>query len=709
MYEINQSQMRQAFACKPIILVVASLFTGSPFIVSNAFAEETNIEIAPVAITGNPLGVESDELVVPVTVLNGRELSLRREGTIGETLNGIPGVTATQFGPNASRPVIRGLDAERVRIMQNGVGILDASSLSFDHAVSVDPLIIEQIDVVRGPAALLYGGSAVGGVVNAIDHRIPKEQLDGITGRAETRFGGPDNTRNGAAVVDVGNGQFAIHADVYKRKTDDLDINGFAVSKRKSEADGTERENRGKLVNSSSDGDGGALGAALTFDNGYAGISYSTMNNNYGTVAEEAVRIDMKSDRWDVASEFKDLGNVINRVKFRMAHTDYEHVELEDGEVGTTFKNRGIEGSFEAGHAPIQTGFGALNGVIGYQFSNTNFEALGEEAFVPGVNSQSHAVYLYEELPLGGGEKAPHKITFGGRLGHASVDSKDNANANFGAGQNNSFNPNSFALGGLYSLNKQWSLTSNLSHNERAPSYFELYANGAHIATGQFEVGNTNFGVEKSNGIDAQIRWKEGKNSFSIGTYYTRFNNFVGLFNSRDRRGADGELNPVDADNDGIADGSGADLLPEAQFRAVPAVFKGLEAEGKFNVAPNLDLTVRGDYVHAKETRTNDYLPRISPLRLGAGLQYSLNRFSVRLDALHAFKQDNTAENELATDSYTNVSAIVAYKLPTKLNLELFAKANNLLNDEIREHASFLKDISPAGERSVLIGLRGDF
>ncbi|WP_047540776.1 TonB-dependent receptor [Methylotenera versatilis] len=681
MYDINQSQMRKAFACKPIILALAALFT------SNAFAEETNIEIAPVAITGNPLGVDSDELIVPVSVLNGRELSLRREGTIGETLNGIPGVTATQFGPNASRPVIRGLDAERVRIMQNGVGILDASSLSFDHAVSVDPLIIEQIDVVRGPAALLYGGSAVGGVVNAIDHRIPKEQLDGITGRAETRFGGPDNTRNGAAVVDLGNGQFAIHADVYKRKTDDLDIDGFAVSKRKSEADGTPRENRGKLVNSSSDGDGGALGASLTFDNGYAGISYSTMNNNYGTVAEEAVRIDMKSDRWDVASEFTDLGNVINRVKFRMAHTDYEHVELEDGEVGTTFKNRGVEGSFEAGHAPIQTGLGNLNGVIGYQFSNTNFEALGEEAFVPGVNSQSHALYLYEELPIGNNEKTQHKITFGGRLGHTSVDSKDNAN--FGIGQNNSFNPNSFALGGLYSLNEQWSLTGNLSHNERVPSYFELYANGAHIATGQFELGNSNFDVEKSNGIDAQIRWKQGKNSFSLGAYYTRFNNFIGLFDT-------GEIEPVEN-------------LPVAQFRAVPAVFKGLEAEGKFNVANNLDLTIRGDYVHAKEKRTNEYLPRISPLRLGAGLQYQLNRFSIRLDALHAFKQDNTAENELATDSYTNVSALVAYKLPTKLNLELFAKANNLLNDEIREHTSFLKDISPAGQRSLLIGLRGDF
>jgi iron complex outermembrane receptor protein len=274
-------------------------------------------------------------------------------------------------------------------------------------------------------------------------------------------------------------------------------------------------------------------------------------------------------------------------------------------------------------------------------------------------------------------------------LGHTTVDSKDSAN--FGPGQNNSFNPNSYALGGLYSINQNWSLTSNLSHNERAPSYFELYANGAHVATGQFEVGNSNFKEEKSNGIDAQIRWKDAKNAFSLGVYYTRFSNFIGLFETGNLIGPIGEE------------------LPEAQFRAVPAVFKGLEFEGKVGLTDQLTLNLRADYVHAKEKDSNEYLPRIAPLRLGAGLQYQLNKFSAKLDVLRAFKQDKTANNELATDGYTNVSALVAYKLPTKLNLELFAKANNLLNDEIREHASFLKDISLAGERSLLIGLRGDF
>jgi iron complex outermembrane receptor protein len=521
---LSNRQLSRIYATKPAVqynklfIAITSAFASCIITSTTSFAAETNstekskINVAPVAVTGNPLGVGSDELVVPVSVLNGRELSLRRESTLGETLNGVPGVTATQFGPNASRPVIRGLDAERVRIMQNGVGILDASSLSFDHAVGIDPLIIEQIDVVRGPAALLYGGSAVGGVVNAIDHRIPTEAVEGIIGRAEARFGGANEQRNGAAVIDIGNGRFAIHADAYKRKTNDLNIPGFAVSRRKSEADGTPRENKGKLVNSDAESDGGALGASLTFDHGYIGASFSTLDNNYGVVAEEDVRIDMKSDRWDIASEFSDLGSVISRVKFRLAHTDYEHQELEGGEVGTTFKNRGLEGSFEAGHAPI----GNLTGVIGYQFSNSNFEALGDEAFVPNVNTQNKALYLYEELPITAKGNKPHKITFGSRFGHTTVDSKDSVN--FGAGQSNSFNPNSFALGGIYNINDQWSLASNLSHNERAPSYFELYANGEHVATGQFEVGNSNFEKEKSNGIDVQIRWNNGKHHFNFGT-----------------------------------------------------------------------------------------------------------------------------------------------------------------------------------------------
>lgn len=675
----HKPRMRAAFALKPLLFVVTSLLAGQTIA-----ADHTNvINLSTVPVTGNPLGVSSDELVIPISVLNGRELSFKRESTLGDTLNGIPGVSATSFGPNSSRPVIRGLDAERVRIMQNGLGILDASSLSFDHAVSLDPLVIEQIDVIRGPAALLYGGSAVGGVVNAIDHRIPSEKLDGISGRADASVGGANSQNNLAGVMDVGNGKIAIHADAYTRKSSDLDIPGYAVSKRKSRQGNITRDNRGRLVNSSSDSEGGALGASLTFDNGYAGISYSGFRNNYGTVAEPTVRADMQSDRWDFASEIKELDSMIERVKFKLAHTDYQHQEIDDGVVGTTFKNRGLEGSFEAGHASI----GNIKGVVGFQFQNSNFEALGDEAFVPSVNTQSKALYIYEELPLN-----QLKLSFGGRVDRVTLDASA---FNGEAARNNSFTPISYAFCGLYTFNTNWSLATNLSHNERAPSYFELYAKGPHLATGQYEVGNSNINKERSNGIDAQIRWKDGKNSFNFGTYYTRFSNFIGLLNT----GVDFPF---------IKNGV-IELLPEARFSSFAATFKGLEADGRFNIADNLDLTLRGDYVRASNRDNGDPLPRIAPLRLGTGLHYQKNSFGARVDVLHAFKQDRTAENELKTDGYTNLSALVSYKLPTKVNLEVYAKANNLLNEEIREHTSFLKDFAPLGGRSLLLGLRADF
>ena len=692
--------LSKSFVIKAIPLALNCL------LINHVWAEQTtNIDLPTIPVTGNPLGVASDALVIPVSILSGRELSLKRESTLGDTLNGIPGVAATHFGPNASRPVIRGLDAERVRIMQNGVGVLDASSLSFDHAVTIDPLVIEQIDVVRGPAALLYGGSAVGGVVNAIDHRIPTESLTGIIGRTEARVGGPDSQNNLAGVVDVGNGKIAIHADAYTRKTSDLNIPGFAVSNRKNQADGTALENHGKLVNSSASADGGALGASLTFDNGYIGASYSDFNSNYGTVAEAAVRADMKSQRWDLASEFKDLGNIINRVKARMAYTDYQHQEIDGGTIGTTFKNNGLEGSVELGHAKLI----GIGGVVGFQLQNTRFEALGTEAFVPPVQTQNHAIYVYEEMPLNIWSFEKLKLSFGGRAEHTTLDASPWAKSP--TAQAASFNAYSYALGGLYTLNPNWSVASNLSHNERAPSYFELYADGAHLATGQYEVGNANFSKERSNGLDAQLRWKDAKNSFNFGAYYTRFSRFLGLLNTGNTRGTDGSLNPIDANNNGLVDGpiEEISILPESQFTAFAASFKGLEAEGKFNLVDNLDLTLRGDYVRASNLDNSRALPRITPLRLGAGLRYQKNALGARLDVLHAFKQNRTAENELVTDGYTDVSTLVTYKLPTKLNMELFAKANNLLNQEIRDHSSFLKDISPAGERSVLIGLRADF
>jgi iron complex outermembrane receptor protein len=415
-------------------------------------------------------------------------------------------------------------------------------------------------------------------------------------------------------------------------------------------------------------------------------VSYAKHQTQYGSPLESAVSIDMDNDRFDFASEIRDLGTFFDRAKFRAAYTDYIHKEIEDGTINTTFKNQGVDGTFELGHQPILS----MRGVVGLQFESGKFQALGTEAFVPSSKTNSQSAYLYEELPIN-----QHKVTFGLRHGEHDVDSKGGGNF---IAANKSFKTNNSAIGGLYTLNSQWSLTGNLSHNERAPSYFELYANGVHAATGTYEQGQANLKIEKSNGLDGQIRWKSGQDSLTLGAYFTKFSNYIGLKSTNN-------LEVVDAETYKIS-----------QFSGIKAEFKGVELEGKSMLTDNLQLNVRGDYVDAKDKTNGGYIPRISPLKLGVGLKYEFDRFGARVDVLHAFKQDRVATNynyevgkELITDAYTNISMMATYKLPTQYNLEAFTRANNLLDEEIREHASFLKDIAPMGGRSIMFGLRGDF
>ena len=671
---------------KKLVVSIAGLMCAHANLIIAAPIVGTNIIQAPsIPITGNPLGAGSDELVTPVAVLNGRELSLKRESTIGETLNGTPGVTSSYFGPNASRPIIRGMDGDRVRIMQNGVGALDASSLSPDHAVAIDPLIAEQIEVIRGPATVLYGAGAVGGVVNVIDHRIPKEPLNGVMGRGETRFGGADNERSGAAVIDVGNGMFAIHADVYTRKTDDLSIPRSAQNKLIGEGHADHVHN-GKLANSAAKSDGGAFGASLTFDKGHVGFSYSEFNNFYGTVAEPTVKVDMKSNRLDFSSEVHHLDTFIERIKFRMAFTDYKHQEIDSGAIGTTFLNRGIESTLEAGHAKI----GNLSGVLGLQTQNTRFSALGDEAFVPSTHTSSQGVYLYEELPID-----RLKLSAGGRIDKTTVKSAgggadEGSGPKFGEAASKEFTPKNLSAGALFSMDEHWGIATNITHTERAPTQNELFSYGAHVATNQYEIGNKNLNVEKANGLDAQIRWKSQKHSFNISGFYTKFDHFINVYNT-------GEIR---------------DELKVANTIGVPAKFVGMEAQGKFRIYEglgDLDLNIRGDYVRATNEITDTPLSRIAPMRIGTGLDYHLGEFASKIDILHGFKQDRVATNELPTDAYTMVNATISYRLKTALNLEAFAKARNLLDEDIRDHSSFLKEIAPMGGRSVLFGLRGEF
>ncbi len=700
------------FVTKKAAAAVALTFTTPAVFAQEANNSRQLTELAPVIVTANPLGSALFDLAAPTSMLGGRDLTLQRQSTLGETIANLPGISSTYFGPAASRPVIRGLDSDRIRILQNGTGMLDVSALSPDHATTIDPLVADQIEVVRGPAALLYGGTAVGGVVNVLDNRIPQEAIQGVTGRFESRFGGPDTERSGAAVLEGGNGRIALHADISSRQNDDVRIPGYARSSRQRALDGPGQEQpRDHLPNSSAHGDSGALGAALTFDQGYVGVSYSDFKTNYGSVAEPDVRLDMKSSRWDMAGERRDMGSFIQAVKFKYGYTDYQHQELESGAVSTIFKNKGYEGRIEATHAKV----GPLTGAFGIQFSSVDFSALGDEALLPKLTTDSGALFLYEEAALG-----RTKFTFGGRLERVKVASQGGGPLDpntglprFGSAQNRSFSDQSGSAGIVYSLSQSLNFAATLSHTERAPTYAELFANGPHAATGQYEVGDTTLDKEKSNGLDVQLRWRSGPHSASVGGFYNRFQNYITVSNSGNTRGTDGELNPVDVNGDGIADASGKDILPEGLYRAVKADFRGLEAQGKFRVyegAGDLDLRLQGDYVRATNRDTGEPLPRISPLRLGMGLNYQRGNFGARLDVIHAFKQDRVAANELPTDGYTLVNAALTYRIKVQpMNLEAFLKGSNLFNEEARVHTSFLKDIAPLPGRGILLGMRGTF
>jgi len=689
---------------------------------------EPKADDVAVTVTANPLGSSSlFDLAAPASVLQGQGLVLRRASTLGETLSGEPGLAGSAFGPGASRPVIRGLDSDRVRILQNGVGMLDASALSYDHAVAVDPLIADRIEVVRGPAALLYGGNAVGGVVNVIDNRVPQEPVTGVTGAIEPRFGGPDNEKSGAVKVEAGNGRFAVHVDAYGRRSDDLTIPGFARSARQRAADaaGTAQP-RNVIPNSRMSSDGGALGGSLTWDKGYAGLAYSAFNSNYGSPIEPAVRVDMKSARWDLAGELRDVGGFIEGVKFKYGRTGYEHREIDAGVVGTVFRNRGYESRIELKHAQI----GVFRGMVGMQFNNNAFSALGDEGFVPATNTDAKGLFVYEELPLG-----DWKLNAGARIDRNSVKSAGGgANVpaaslsalagtpRFGAAQSRGFSPKAFSFGAVYSLSKVFSLAANTAYTERAPTYAELFANGPHIATGRFEVGNSGFDTERSKAFDIALRMRSGPHSASVGVFYNRFKNFITLADSGVTRDAAGYSSAAGDDMSDAGDGTSqvstnngdaSRILPESVFRAVSAEFRGVEAQGRFRIMDKggeLDLKLKADYVQATNKDSGQPLPRIAPLRLGVGLEYRFNAWSAGLDLEHAARQNRVSAIERQTDAYTLANASLGYRFKSAgVNWEAFARANNLFNQEARNHVSFVKDVAPMPGRGVLAGLRGLF
>ncbi len=673
--------------------------------------------VPEVVVTGNPLGSGLFELAAPVSILESPELQLRGGSTLGETIGNMPGVSSSYFGPGASRPIIRGLDGDRIRILQGSVGTLDASSLSFDHAVPTDAMAVTRIEVVRGAAALLYGGNAVGGVVNVLTNRIPETAIHGVQGALETRMGGAETERAASTLFEVGNGRFALHADGFWRQTADLKIPGLARSARQRELDAAnnpaQEQPNGRVPNSAARANGGAFGGSLTLDNGYLGAAYTNHATTYGSPLEAGVKIDMRSDRYDLAGELRNPGGFITGVKFKGAFTDYAHREINLGVVGTRFFNKGYETRLEASHAAL----GGMKGVFGVQLNNARFSALGDEAFVPSSLTGASAVYVYEELPLGA-----LKLSFGARHETTRVTASGDQSiqsfadplapvARYALQESRRFKGTSTSMGAVYNLGGRWALSANLAHTERAPTFYELFANGPHAATGTYELGNNSFGLEKSNSLDAGVKWRGGPHSAGLSVYTTRFSNYLALLNTGARRSGDGAFE--DPLTPGTSTTGSNELSNEAVYRAVPARFSGFEAEARLRLLERpgtLYLELKSDLVRATNLQSGEGLPRIAPRRLSVALNYAVDRHNLRLELNHSAAQNRGPAGESTTAGYTLLNLYGSTRMSIGGGRMLaWIRASNLTNQEARLASSFLRDIAPLGGRALHAGVRLDF
>jgi iron complex outermembrane receptor protein len=651
--------------------------------------------LQPIFVTANPLG--STALVSPTSTLYGDALTLRRADSLGETLNGLPGISTTTYGPMVGRPIIRGMDGDRIRLLQNGVASFDASSLSYDHAVPEDLLSVEHVEIVRGPAALLYGGNAIGGVVNTIDNRIPREPIKGITGEVDASYGGANNARAGAAQVEGGDGQFAFHVDAFDRETSNERIPGFAHSARQRLLDGPDVDQPyGSIPNSDGRWHGGAVGSSYTWADGYAGISYNGYESNYGSVAEDDVRLRMHQDHIAAASEIRDLQGPFSQLKFNFAYTDYEHKEIDNGETGTTFRNHGYEARIEARHRKI----GSLEGAIGVQLGQNTFSALGDEALVPTSRTTNAALFGLEEWNV----TDALKLSLGARYEHVGIDPTSGGNEKFADARQRDFNAGSVSAGALFRLTSAWSVVGNVAYTERAPTYYELYSNGPHDATGQYLIGNPDAQKEKAISTDLSLRFASGANKASAGVFYSRFRNYLTEFNT-------GRL--VDDDDEPVVPGTD-DALDEAVYRGVRAEFYGVELDGTWRVfekgAQRLAVEVVADYTHARNVDTGEPLPRIPPLRTTLALDYAYGPYGARAELVHAWAQHRVPENDLPTGSYTTLGLALTYKLRMGSTHWLgYLRGQNLTNQDVRYASSVVRDIAPEGGRSVMVGLRTAF
>jgi iron complex outermembrane recepter protein len=658
------------------------------------------LESKEIIITA-PYNRDRAALLAGTSVLTAEALTRQMRPTIGETLAHLPGVSATSFGPNASRPVLRGLQGERVRVLKDGIGSIDVSNTSVDHAVVVNPLTAERIEVLRGPAALLFGSAAIGGVVNVLDTRIPRRVPDhavhidvmgtyGSAARERTAFGQID--------VPLGGG-FVAHVDGSYAKTGDLDTGNFVLAaplraQAAASADPDIRELatlRGRLPNSAARTWEAAGGFAYIGERGTLGVSYSRYDSLYGVpvrysldpaIAAEQVRLKLKQDRFDLRAEINAGGAFIDTIRLRTAFADYKHSEIEeDGTVATTFFNKSIESRLEVAQAKR----GAWRGAFGAQLAVRDFNVIGAEAFVPKNSGVQFGLFTLQEIDAG-----RFKAEAGARAEWSVYDAF--ANATIGNPDlRRRFTALSGSLGASYEIFDGVRLGLTGSRTERAPAPEELFANGPHAGTASFEIGNPDFKTEKSTGVEASLRGAVGGVSFSLAGYYNWFKDYI-----------------YEAQTGAVEDD-----LPVFQFTQANARYYGVEAEvsAKLGMIGGFGLSVdaTGDMTRATITGAGP-APRIPPVRLLGGFEGKSDVLDLRAEVEWTAKQNKIAAFETTTPGFTivNASAVIRpFGADSKASLTL--SANNIFNVEARRAASFLKDYAPLSGRDFRVTGRVSF
>ena len=667
----------------------------------NAVAADNEIyKLDDVYITSTGIKQYTSESAKPVTVLSGEELQTKMGTTIGDTLKNELGITSQSFGPGVGTPVIRGQSGPRVRVLQNSVGNNDVSSLSPDHANGVNPISAERIEVLRGPSTLLYGNGAIGGIVNVIDNRIPEQVPDKLLGGAAAqRYDSASDLTSSALKLDGGKDKFAFHLDGFYNDQNNTHIGGKQIDESAARAtdptlEGTPVLNNpnGVIPNSNARSRGGSAGASVIGDIGLVGAAINSLENNYGIppngTGGDPVRVQMNQTKYDFKGQLNKPFELAKELRLKFGYTDYKHVELDNGEVATTFLNKTYESRLELEHQPL----GIVKGVMGFQSVNSDFSALGAEALVPQSKIDSYGLFAVESFKI---KDITYELGLRGEWQGISPETTYSSV---------SYVPLSGSVSALWDITKQHQLSLGVTQSQRAPQIQELFSNGVHEATMSYEKGDVNLQKEISYNLDLGYKF----NTSWMTSELNLFNNWVNdyIYQQQDYRVFNEDLEDFQL----ICSNPGA-CLPVLQSAQANAVFRGFEAKTLFPLMQNhygaIDLTLFGDYTRGTFDQGGN-VPRMPPLRYGFELSYEKNDITTQARLTRGEAQNDAGENQSNTPGYLLLNLGAQYQLATfhQSEVQLFAAGKNMLNENIRNSTSYLRNFAPDPGRSAEIGIR---